>query len=333
MSPDVSQCLTTIFEGPTIAIMPEQTSRDERRFRCRLKGIKLEPNKSAYEVVVGLQVDGAKIHKLPSVKKGQRLHWDQLCLPCDVTERSTITVHITEVHSFGTRNRVGKAFCHLSQLADRDEVLIGCEDNIFNVQITFIGGKEAKQAYLEAFRKVEQIETLPGLVEKARKFRSAFKTLLDLGSLMARLCPTEGAEVVFSLCTKAWEHLEQQGNQDTELTELVKQLARMIPSIESVTSLADNNLKETLMDMLNLIEDVSLFILGTRPRGPFERALRAAASSEEQSRAYIAKFKELRKEFDLRMSAQVLRAVEIEKRNAKLRDLKPADLAGYDPNR
>ncbi|KAG8701958.1 hypothetical protein FRC09_005033 [Ceratobasidium sp. 395] len=150
---------------------------------------------------------------------------------------------------------------------------------------------------------------------------------------MARLCPTEGAEVVFSLCTKAWEHLEQQGNQDTELTELVKQLARMIPSIESVTSLADNNLKETLMDMLNLIEDVSLFILGTRPRGPFERALRAAASSEEQSRAYIAKFKELRTEFDLRMSAQVLRAVEIEKRNAKLRDLKPADLAGYDPNR
>ncbi|KAG8776039.1 hypothetical protein FRC12_001125 [Ceratobasidium sp. 428] len=206
---------------------------------------------------------------------------------------------------------------------------------MFAIKMIFLGEEEAKQAYLEAFQKVKHMENQPGLLEKAGKIGSAFKTLLDLGSLMASLDPTGGAEVAFSVCTKAWEHLEQQEKQDTELNELVKRLARMIPSVESIKGLANNNLKDTIMDMLNLIEDVSLFILNTRPRGSFERAWRAAISSEiqEQSEAYIAKFEELRREFDSRVGVQALRVAEIERMNAKLGELKPADLASYDPNR
>ncbi|KAG8718386.1 hypothetical protein FRC09_012736 [Ceratobasidium sp. 395] len=201
--------------------------------------------------------------------------------------------------------------------------------------MTFLGEEEAKQAYLEAFQRVKHMENQPGLLEKAGKVGSAFKVLLDLGSIMASLDPTGGAEVAFSVCAKAWEHLEQQEKQDIELNELVKRLARMIPSVESIKGLADDNLKETVMDMLHLIEDVSLFILNTRPRGSFERAWRAAISSEiqEQSEAYIAKFEDLRREFDSRVGVQELRAAEIERMNVKLRELKPADLASYDPNR
>ncbi|KAG8680579.1 hypothetical protein FRC09_018132 [Ceratobasidium sp. 395] len=206
------------------------------------------------------------------------------------------------------------------------------------------------------------------LLERAGKVGKAFKTLLDLGSLMADLDPTGGAAVVFSVCTKAWEHLEHQESQEAELNELVKRMARAIPSIKSLQDRANSDLKETLMDMLNLIEDVSVFILSTQSRSPFgkrytmvetdsiqltavysERAIRAAVSSDvsEQSQIYITKFEELCKELNLRMGTQNLQTgevvrehveaeskrVEVERTNARLRELKPADLASFDPNR
>ncbi|KAG8763167.1 POC1 centriolar protein A, partial [Ceratobasidium sp. 428] len=201
---------------------------------------------------------------------------------------------------------------------------------------------QARKVYSEALKKVEQMQKQPGLPEISNEVGSAFRPLLDLGSLMIRIDPTGGAEVAFSVCAKAWEHLERQGNRDAELSELVKRLARMIPSVELVKDIADTHLKETLADMLNLIEDVCLFILSAGPRRTFERAFQAAAGPDVlgQSQAYITRFEELSKEFNLRMGAQVLRGVEVESKhvevermNAKLRELKPADLAGHDPTR
>ncbi|KAG8789768.1 hypothetical protein FRC12_013276 [Ceratobasidium sp. 428] len=179
---------------------------------------------------------------------------------------------------------------------------------MFQVQMTFLGEEEVKRGYLEALKKVEQMERQPGLLERAGKVGKAFKTLLDLGSLMADLDPTGGAAVAFSVCTKAWEHLEQQESQDAELSELVKRMARAIPSIKSLQDRANSDLKETLMDMLNLIEDVSVFILSTRSRSSFKRAIRAAVSSDvsEQLQTYITKFEELGKELVVRMGAQNL---------------------------
>ncbi|KAG8704540.1 hypothetical protein FRC09_003461 [Ceratobasidium sp. 395] len=327
---------------------PQQAPGGGRGFRRRLREIKLEPDKSAYEITVGLQIDGVRVHKLPRTKKGQQLCWDQLRVPCDLSEKSKITLQVTEVHSFWTE-RVGTASCLASQLVNQDEVSVGCENNTFKVKMIFLGEEEAKRAYLEALKKVEQMEQQPGLLERAGRVGKAFKTLLDLGSLMADLDPTGGAAVAFSVCTKAWEHLEQQESQDAELSELVKRMARVIPSIKSLEDKAGSDLKETLMDMLNLIEDVSVFILSTRSRSPFARAIRAAVSSDvsEQSQTYITKFEELGKELMLRMGTQNLQTGEVvrehveveskraetERTNARLRELKPADLASYDPNR
>ncbi|KAG8792821.1 hypothetical protein FRC12_004764 [Ceratobasidium sp. 428] len=346
---------------------PQRAPGGGRGFRRRLREIKLEPDKSAYEITVGLQIDGVRVHKLPRTKKGQQLRWDQLRVPCDLSEKSNITLQVTEVHSFWTE-WVGTASCLASQLVNQDEVSVGCENNMFKVQMIFLGEEEAKRAYLEALKKVEQMEQQPGLLERAGKVGKAFKTLLDLGSLMADLDPTGGAAVAFSVCTKAWEHLERQESQDVELSELVKRMARVIPSIKSLEDKAGSDLKETLMDMLNLIEDVSVFILSTRSRSPFgeryrtveieliqpiivrsERAIRAAVSSDvsEQSQTYITKFEELGKELVLRMGTQNLQTGEVvrehveveskraetERTNVRLRELKPADLASYDPNR
>ncbi|KAG9084786.1 hypothetical protein FRC06_003902 [Ceratobasidium sp. 370] len=134
---------------------------------------------------------------------------------------------------------------------------------------------QAKRAYAEALTRVQRLEKQPGVLEKAGRVGRSFKALLALGEMMADLDPTGSAKLVFSACAEAWEYLEQQEKQDTELNEVVKRLARMIPSAESVKDLAKNDLRETVMDMLGLVEDVSLFILSFRPRRSLGQALRA----------------------------------------------------------
>ncbi|KAG8745414.1 hypothetical protein FRC10_008124 [Ceratobasidium sp. 414] len=292
----------------------QHTFGDQRQFRHRLKEINLQPDKSTYEIIVEIRVDGIGAHKLPLMKKGRLLRWTGLHLPCDVSENSEITLQITEVHHIRARDRIASATYKVSQVTDQNEVSIGCENGMFTIRMKFLDEEATKRAFAEAVEKVWRLEKQPGLPKTAGRVRDAFKALLTLGSTMADLDPTGSAKIVFSVCTEAWEHLEQRAQQDTDLTELVKSLARMIPSIESVKGLADDNLKDTVMDMLNLIEDVSLFILNSRPRSSFERAWRAAITSDmqEKTQAYITKFESLGKEFDRRVAVQSLRAAEIE---------------------
>ena len=63
--------------------------------------------------------------------------------------------------------------------------------------------------------------------------------------------------------------MEQQEKRAAELDDLVRSLARTSPTIESVQRIADANLGDTVMAMLNLIEDASLFILNYKSRNAF----------------------------------------------------------------
>ncbi|KAG8718195.1 hypothetical protein FRC08_005746 [Ceratobasidium sp. 394] len=306
---------------------------DKQRFRHRLREIKLEPNKSTHGVAIEIQVDGTSVHKLSEIKRGQLLHWTDQCLPCDIHEDSKITIQVTEIHTFS--DRVGRASYQVSQAAGQDTLSIGCDNELFKVNLTFLDQEAARRAYSEAFVKLQRMEENPSLLEKAGKVGDAFKVLLTLGSTLADLDPTGSANIVFSVCTMAWEHLENQEKQNEQLGELVENIASMIPSVESIKDLADTNLKQTVMGMLNLIEDVSVFILSYNSRSAWDQTWRSAFSSAAQEKAdgFVGKFRRLRKEFDTRVNVQALRAAEMDRIQAKLRGLKPVELASYDPSR
>ncbi|KAG9097865.1 hypothetical protein FRC06_007095 [Ceratobasidium sp. 370] len=311
----------------------QRAGGDKQRFRHRLQEIKLEPNRSTHDVAIEIQVDGTSVHKLPEIKRGQLLHWTNQCLPCDVHQDSKITLQVTEIHTL--RDRVGRASYQVSQVAGQDTTSIGCDNGLFKVNLKFLDKEAAKRAYSEAFVKVRQMEEHPSLLEKAGKVGEAFKVLLTLGSTMADLDPTGGANIVFSVCTMAWEHLENQEKQNEQLGELVENIASMIPSVESIKDLADTNLKQTVAAMLNLVEDVSVFILNYNSRSAWDQTWRSAFGSAAQEKAdgFVSRFGRLRKEFDTRVNVQALRAAEIDRIQAKLRELKPVDLASYDPAR
>ncbi|KAG8740720.1 hypothetical protein FRC12_015903, partial [Ceratobasidium sp. 428] len=103
---------------------PPQVSRDRQNFRHRLHGIVLEPDKSVYDIFIELYVDGIKIHRLPSRHKGQLLHWDDLYIPCDASEGSSLVLRITEVHPFKPRDRVGQVEHVMSRTINQDTIFL-----------------------------------------------------------------------------------------------------------------------------------------------------------------------------------------------------------------
>ncbi|KAG8708316.1 hypothetical protein FRC08_018969 [Ceratobasidium sp. 394] len=151
---------------------------------------------------------------------------------------------------------------------------------------------------------------------------------------MAELDPTGSAKIAFIICAKAWMHLEEQDQQNRELNNLVEDLAGMIPSIDSIKRLADTDLRETAIAMLNLVEDVSLFILSSdsrRVRTPIGSFVSPGSNPQDQIESFSSNFKRLREEFDTRVSVQVLGTMQAESEPDRLRQSywhSPAD----DPN-
>ncbi|KAG9089482.1 POC1 centriolar protein A [Ceratobasidium sp. UAMH 11750] len=299
--------------------------------RHRFQEIKLEPPTSKYDIIVEIRVDDKKVHELPEVKRGQPLCWSGLCLPCDVYETSTIAIVITEIHTL--RNKRDSATYRVSQAKGQDTLSIECASKKYTVNLMFLDDKGAERAYRDAFKKAQEMGTQPSIIQRAGRTGDAFKTLLELGSAMAELDPTGSAKIAFIICAKAWMHLEEQDQQNRELNNLVEDLAGMIPSIDSIKRLADTDLRETAIAMLNLVEDVSLFILSSdsrRVRTPIGSFVSPGSNPQDQIESFSSNFKRLREEFDTRVSVQVLGTMQAE--NVRSR-LKPVDLADYDATR
>ncbi|KAG9103512.1 hypothetical protein FRC07_009975, partial [Ceratobasidium sp. 392] len=236
----------------------------KKRFRHRLQHIELQPSPSRYDIAIELLVDGETAHKLPKVKKGQPLHWRDLVIPCDVHEDSVVTLRITEIHTL--RDRAELATYHVAHVVGQHTLSIGGDEGKYTAQLTVLGDQEVEQAYQVALVKVGRVEGQSDAVKKNSQASAAFKTLLALGSTVVESVPTAGAKEAFTICANALQHLERQSQQDADLDAFLEDLARTAPSIESVKHLADARLTETVLEMLNLIEDISLFVLGFKSR-------------------------------------------------------------------
>ncbi|KAG9085562.1 hypothetical protein FRC07_013346, partial [Ceratobasidium sp. 392] len=236
----------------------------KKRFRHRLQHIELQPSPSRYDIAIELLVDGETAYKLPKVKKGQPLHWRDLVLPCDVREDSTVALRITEIHAL--RDRTELATYRVAHVVGQRTLSIGEDEGKYTAQLTVLGDREAEQVYQVALVKVGGVEGRSNAVKKSSRASAAFKTLLTLGRTVVESVPTAGAKEAFTICANALQHLETQNQQDADLDAFLEDLTRTAPSIESVKHLADARLTETALEMLNLIEDISLFVLGFKSR-------------------------------------------------------------------
>ncbi|QRV96435.1 hypothetical protein RhiJN_24453 [Ceratobasidium sp. AG-Ba] len=294
------------------------TSKTTTQSRLRIQEIKLEPDRSKYDIEIEIQLDNKTLHKLNTIKKGRKLCWPDLRTPCDVYKNAEVIILVTEVHVL-KRNRVFKAKFNASESICRGTMKIVCDNTSRTVEISFADAKTAERAYIEALEKVQGTPRQPGLIERAGKIGDAFSALLALSSTMAKLDPTGGTKMVFSSCTTALQRFKEQGKRDVVLGALVDGLAGLRPSIESASGVAGETLQDTVLKILDLTEDVSVFVLNSRPQdwlGTLRDAYSTAA--EDQTALFVNRFENLRKDSEL------------ERIRARLRELKPAQLASFD---
>ncbi|KAG9093275.1 hypothetical protein FS749_014702 [Ceratobasidium sp. UAMH 11750] len=311
-----------------------------RAIRRHIQEIALTPIRTTRPIDVKILVDNEEMHRLARIEKGQPLIWKDLMLPCDLRNDSVFTVQVTEVHR-ATPDITGAATCPARSIIDRDNVTIGCDDGKFTLKGLFMGHDAAKTAYEDALARVQQMERPTSLLNKYGRYGAAFTTLLALGTALSELDPSGSAKVAFSVCTKAWQHLEKQEKQDKDIHDFVEQLARMTPTIKSVQDVADAHLQDTIADMLNLIEDASLFILGYRSRSIWGRAFSGFIDSSVQDRTkdLIENFGKLREEFDRRVGTQTLKVgtrafatIRSDSDRTSLKELNPVGQASYNPS-
>ncbi|QRV96561.1 hypothetical protein RhiJN_24579 [Ceratobasidium sp. AG-Ba] len=296
--------------------------------------IKLEPQPSKYDTVAEIYVDGKKVRKLPRIDKGRVLEWRDLYLTCDVNEGSSITLNVTEVHPF--KDRTGSGTYKVSQTTNPDTMTIVCTTeggkDMFTAHIELLGEEATKQAFSDALAKTK--EKKPQVSSgRSGATREAFKKIIALSERICELDPSGGAKVAFSVGIKAWECFDAQEKQNTMLCDLVENVAGTISTIESVKSIADANLSETVAEMTKLVEDVSTLILVEPPRGRSERALYNIFNSTAQDRVEVLtkRCERLRKEFLERIAVQNLHAEKERRLRDNLKELDPVKFAAYNP--
>ncbi|QRV96509.1 hypothetical protein RhiJN_24527 [Ceratobasidium sp. AG-Ba] len=310
-----------------------QTTNKGQGFRHRIQAIRFDPLTSKHDISAEIQVDGKRLRKLPRIEKGQKLEWKDLYLACDVNDGSAITINVIESHTL--KDRIGSAAYKVWQEMSHETISTAFSEggkDMFKVY-TVIMDEDA--AYLEALAKSKGDLKYVRLTEKSSKAEKAFMKILALSSTLCDLEPTGTAKVALSVCVRAWECFEAQEKQNTILDDLIEDLARTMSTIESIRSIADKNLSETVTEMMKLVEDVSALVLNEGTRSRPERALYSMFGSVVQERAEVLakRCKRLRKELQERIAAQSLSANELHRIRESLKELNPARFAGYNPTR
>ncbi|QRV82559.1 hypothetical protein RhiJN_10574 [Ceratobasidium sp. AG-Ba] len=296
--------------------------------------IRLESQPSKHGTVAEIYVDGKKFRKLSWTDKDRALEWRDLYLACDVNEGSSITLNLTEVHPF--KDPTGSGTYKVSQATNPDTMTIVCATeggkDMFTAHIELLGEEATKQAFPEDLSKAKD-KMSQGPSGRPSATREAFKKIIAPSERICELDPSGGAKVAFSFGIKAWECFDAQEKQNTMICDLVENVTGNISTIESVKSIADTNLSETVAGMAKLVEDVSTLILAEPPRGRSERALYSIFKSMTQDRVEVLtkRCERLRKEFLERIAMQNLHAEKQRRLRDNLKELDPVKFAAYNP--
>ncbi|KAG8731440.1 hypothetical protein FRC11_004165 [Ceratobasidium sp. 423] len=206
--------------------------------------------------------------------------------------------------------------------------------SIYNGVVYFLSLEEAEKWSingLESFKKLEQPNTL---LEKLGPARTVFKSMLEIGGLVAEAHPA--AKLTFAICTMAWERLQEQEKLNEDLQDLTE---RLVDIVELVKVVRDNarteHLQNTLQALSDLIEDISIFVLDAGSNTSLVQTARNLfdSSSRDEADLLVKRFRHLKESLTMSMSAQIAQVMINTYDRELLRQLRPVEPSGHDPTR
>ncbi|TDL16773.1 hypothetical protein BD410DRAFT_612012 [Rickenella mellea] len=148
------------------------------------------------------------------------------------------------------------------------------------------------------------------ILDRLGKYRATLDSLMKVGGAIAEVNPL--AKAVFVFVEKAYDHLKQQAECDTIVSDIVDCITNLLPSIQSVKRHTQNNqLQNIVPKMLDLIGNASNFIEEYNLDGAAVHALRALSSStaRDQIDKFTKEFTVLKECFDREVQTHILNVV------------------------
>ncbi|KAG8741983.1 hypothetical protein FRC10_002141 [Ceratobasidium sp. 414] len=234
------------------------------------------------------------IYKPRLIQANQRLCWTNQLLICDVTLDTEISIRVIEKRLLH-EDQVGVLKYRIADIANMDEISLESHNRGFTTTLRFFGNEMAKDWYTRALARVQPAQAQGAISSLVEKTDNAFQALINFGDVIGK-------------------HLGQQRRQNIALNDLVERLAAIAPSLHSAEELANADLGRTITDMLYLIEDVSVFILGYRSDGSFAQSMYSPfkSSTQETANAFIDRFQRLKDGFDRGIHLQTLKTQQLE---------------------
>ncbi|KAG9124918.1 hypothetical protein FRC07_009729 [Ceratobasidium sp. 392] len=223
-----------------------------------IEAIRLEPTTSKYAIDLKILVDGKELLRLPEIKPGQQLRWNDV-IECYILPSSRINVRIYEIHTF-KRLRIGTIEYAVSNVASRSEALLESDSGKYIATIMFLQSGLRMESVARFLAQAEGSERHKRMISDLGSARDAIKAILTIGGLVAEFMPV--TEAAFAICNKAWRKLEEQEQCDANVERLMHGLVDIVPFVELVEKAVQlPQLRSTTEALISFINDASRFIV------------------------------------------------------------------------
>ncbi|CAE6434498.1 unnamed protein product [Rhizoctonia solani] len=276
------------------------------RIRLRISGIRLEPLISERAIKLKLLVDGgAFIKEFPTVEKGQPLKWSSLTI-VDADRNSRVELGMHERY-YRKYSRYSSESCLVSEIGTISTKMLEIKGTQYSAELEILDQTQADEFFAKSRDQLSNMGQVDNTNEKLKKAHRMFKSMLEFGSAVAELNPI--AKMVFAVCTRAWEKIEDQQNSSEELDNLAGRLVEMAPLVDEVKKYARfKPLRQNIEEFLLMIEDVSIFVLERQAKGFVVQVFMSVFDSSDKDRVeeLVKRFQKTKGDFDTAIGVQTM---------------------------
>ncbi|KAG9090935.1 hypothetical protein FS749_000190 [Ceratobasidium sp. UAMH 11750] len=320
---------------------PANQAQQSTRVRLRIKSLDIDfQSRTKYPINLKILLNGVKQYVTQAISRDQALHWERLN-PIDANENELLEIRVYELHWHGKkRERVGSVSIPVTELTNAQASITVYDTSAspsFSVIValdptgdSYHAAKQAQEAASTA------VSASPSLPQHMQRTRDAVDTIIKVAQDLAELNPITGDLV--ATCKKAWETLNEQGQCGALVTNLVTEMGDVLSFVAALENHAKiGKLRDTVKELLLLVEDASRFVTEYKSDGVAVRTIRAFAASDAQDQVdkFVVRFGRLKENFDRGIVAQVVQRVEklLDDADRALLERLIVPGARYDPGR
>ncbi|EUC60431.1 vegetative incompatibility protein HET-E-1, putative, partial [Rhizoctonia solani AG-3 Rhs1AP] len=286
---------------------PPGSQANNERSRQWITDVKVTPGNSDSNCKFSARifVDDELVCNLPAIDSTRPLQWSGL-LFCNVFPASTIALRLCKSVRGRPRYFNFPPFTISEADEETGEATLELPEAAWVVTIRSLTPTIANQLFPDELENFEAIEGVYNRLQSEATLKYLFKHALQFATLVERALPESTAKVSFLIYMKAWELLDQQDEFDDTLQAILRGLTRIQDIIEIVSQASNSILasamgqsKDSIQDILALLEDVSVYIFNRHTINDLANVpFRGAETNDRYDvETYLACLEDLQKAF------------------------------------